>query len=275
MTLSRASTSDVVLVTSLAYLAFDICCEWEGFASCPKPIHHWLLVSYGLLGSSRIAVSVANSLTVGEVGSFLVNSRQKGTTLKMLFSLIWLGLVPLFIAWSGLGTIWTWQVLTVAPRCMPTGMHLAFLMIWQVLSYAWIIVYLGLGTVAFLLERRVRLAEADLQDLEDPDVVQRWGHVSRLDGYTSLPARMTGGGLAPAQIKALGGTSNYGDNLDLVLEDCPICLNPVCVGDTIRQLGGCKHAFHRSCLDLWLLRSRECPMCKCRVLANQPDVGSI
>jgi len=30
------------------------------------------------------------------------------------------------------------QVMTEAPHCMPSGMHLAFLLIWQVLSYAWI-----------------------------------------------------------------------------------------------------------------------------------------
>jgi len=262
--MQQVATSDIVLVTSLAYLAFDICCEWNGFSGCPKPIHHWLLVSYGLLATSRVVISIASSMQSSEAGSFLINSRQKGTTLKLLFSLIWFGFVPLFTMWSGLGSIWTWRVLTEAPNCMPSGMHLVFLLVWQVLSYAWIFVYSGLGAVACLLERRLQRAESDLRDLEDPDVVRRWGHVGQLDGYTSLPAMMKGGGMTPVQIKALGGASTCGED-DLLGEDCPICLNSICAGDTIRTLGNCSHVFHRSCVDLWLLRSVECPMCKCHV----------
>lgn len=264
--MQHLATSDIVLVLSLGYLAFDICCEWEGFASCPKPIHHWLVVSYGLLAASRAVVSVASSMQTGESGNFLINSRQKGTTLKFLFSFMWLCIIPLFAVWSVLGSVWTYEVLSESPQCMPSGMHLAFLLIWQVLSYAWIFVYSGLGAVGCMLERRLRRAEADLRDIEDPDLVRRWGNVGRLDGYTALPAQMKGGALTPAEIKALGGVETHGED-GAHDEDCPICLNSICAGDTIRQLGTCKHVFHRSCIDLWLLRSAECPMCKCRATA--------
>jgi len=270
MAAQQVATSDIVLVVSLAYLAFDICLEWDGFSSCPKPIHHWLLVSYGLLATSRAVVSIAAASQTPESGSFLINYRQKGSMAKFLFSFMWLIIVPVFAMWSVLGSVWTWQLLSESPQCMPSGMHLAFLLIWQALSYAWIFVYSGLGAMACSLERRVRRVEADLHDLEDADTVQRWGHAGRLEGYTSLPSTMNGGCLTPGQIKRLSGASicSEGEAAD---QDCPICLTSICCGESVRQLTGCKHVFHRSCVDLWLLRSADCPMCKQRVVVNGPQ----
>jgi len=269
MVAQQVATSDIVLVVTLTYLAFDICCEWEGFASCPKPIHKWLLVSYLLVVMTRIVVSIAAASQTPESGSFLINFRQKGTMSKFLFSLVWLVLVPLFAMWTALGSLWTWELLSESPQCMPSGMHLASLLVCQVLSYAWIFVYSGLGALACSLERRLRRAETDLQDLQDADVMQRWGDVGRLDGYTSLPATMKGGCLSPGQIKQLSGASIRSEG-EATEEDCPICLTSICCGDSVRQLTGCKHVFHRACVDLWLLRSSECPMCKQRVVVNDP-----
>jgi hypothetical protein len=35
--------------------------------------------------------------------------------------------------------------------------------------------------------------------------------------------------------------------------------------DICRELPGCGHVFHESCIDLWLLRRGDCPLCKHRV----------
>merc|ERR1719152_70395 len=43
---------------------------------------------------------------------------------------------------------------------------------------------------------------------------------------------------------------------------CPICLSDFAASDNIRQLPGCGHCFHQSCVDLWLIRRPDCPMCK-------------
>jgi len=42
-------------------MCIDIQYEWDGFASCRRPIHKWLLLSYSLVVMSRL-VHVAGAL---------------------------------------------------------------------------------------------------------------------------------------------------------------------------------------------------------------------
>ena len=44
-------------------------------------------------------------------------------------------------------------------------------------------------------------------------------------------------------------------------DPCSICLEVMCRGDSVLQLG-CDHLFHASCLLKWLGRSASCPLCK-------------
>jgi len=48
-------------------------------------------------------------------------------------------------------------------------------------------------------------------------------------------------------------------------DTCAICLEGYKDGDTLRILP-CKHEFHKSCIDPWLLTHRTCPMCKSNIL---------
>ncbi|VBB27776.1 unnamed protein product [Acanthocheilonema viteae] len=47
--------------------------------------------------------------------------------------------------------------------------------------------------------------------------------------------------------------------------DCPVCIDPYRAGDIIRSLP-CRHIFHKTCVDPWLLEHRTCPMCKNDIL---------
>lgn len=264
----QVSSPNVVLFLALSYLCFDLVADWDGYGRCPKPVHKWLLSSYVLLALLLAVGLLATMLSSGQAGHFLLNARPKGAVMKLMFSATWLVLVPLFTAWSALGTVWAWDVVTRAPDCVPSNMHLAFLVVWQVVSWAWIIFYAGMGAMSLLAERRVRRAEQDLRDLEDPDVVARWGHIGTLEGYTSLPAQMAKDGLTPVQIRGLPGVVARTGTEGCSEEDCPICLNCITEGEVVRELHGCCHVFHRACIDLWLLRSAECPLCKQSVLAG-------
>jgi len=271
-TSQKVNTSDLVLVISLAYLSTDLICEWEAFQGCVKPVHAWLLVSYGLVLLSRL-VYMVGSLVSTQAEDFLLNLRQKSTTTRLMFSLTWLVIVPLSTVWTVVGSMWIYDVLTRSPQCLPDGMHLWFFGIWQVVSYAWILIYCGLGGLAMLLERRLRKAEVDLRSLEDADVVSRWGNVASLDGYTSLPATLSGGGLTPLAIQGLPGVYMCAEEESWMREDCPICLTNPKAGDCVRRLAACGHTFHRSCVDLWLLRSADCPLCK-RKVTSSPEASS-
>ncbi|XP_038881295.1 RING-H2 finger protein ATL79-like [Benincasa hispida] len=45
--------------------------------------------------------------------------------------------------------------------------------------------------------------------------------------------------------------------------NCVICLAEFKHGDELRVLPNCKHAFHKGCIDQWLLlRSLLCPLCR-------------
>uniref|UniRef100_A0ACD5UVD8 Uncharacterized protein n=1 Tax=Avena sativa TaxID=4498 RepID=A0ACD5UVD8_AVESA len=43
---------------------------------------------------------------------------------------------------------------------------------------------------------------------------------------------------------------------------CPICLDEFQAGEIVRGLPTCRHVFHLPCIDRWLLRNPECPMCR-------------
>lgn len=263
--MAQVGLNDAVLIISLLYLSADIHFEWEGFSSCRRPIHLWLLVSYGLIVVSRLVYVAGSVFSTAQEGEFLLNLREKSPTLRLLISLTWLVILPSFAVWSAVGTAWIWDVRRHTPQCLQDGVHLWFLVIWQVLSYLWIIIHCGLGALAWFLERRVQRVEGDLRQLEDADVLTRWGQVSRLQGYASLAGGGLGGGLSPAEIAALPGAAVASESSVLAGEECPICLHTLRPEDVVRQLGACSHTFHRPCIDLWLLRRADCPLCKRQV----------
>ncbi|KAK0589399.1 hypothetical protein LWI29_013696 [Acer saccharum] len=58
--------------------------------------------------------------------------------------------------------------------------------------------------------------------------------------------------------------------------DCAVCLDNFKRGDKCRLLPLCNHSFHAKCVDEWLLKNPNCPIC--RSIANSSrfsDVGSV
>ncbi|OAY53972.1 RING-H2 finger protein ATL1 [Manihot esculenta] len=47
--------------------------------------------------------------------------------------------------------------------------------------------------------------------------------------------------------------------------ECAVCLSAFEEGEEIRQLLGCNHYFHASCIDMWLFSHSDCPLCRSRV----------
>ncbi|EPS59994.1 hypothetical protein M569_14811, partial [Genlisea aurea] len=44
--------------------------------------------------------------------------------------------------------------------------------------------------------------------------------------------------------------------------DCAVCLEGFKEGEKCRLLPSCKHSFHVDCVDVWLSKSSQCPVCR-------------
>lgn len=264
----KDSLNDIVLLAALAYSAMDLAVQWTQFGSCHWPINKWLMVSYATVIALRVSGFVGTLHAEADEGkNFLLNLRQQGTGLRTLVSLTWCAALPFFALWTMLGTVALRDVLTETPECFPPGTSAWFIIFWQFLSYAWVGVHGALGLVAWVLERRVRNAEERLHELEDSEVLARWGTVSNLSGYRALPWKeQEAPGLSPAEIRSLPSSIAGVEDVEDGAE-CSICLCGVLPGEQVRTLGGCGHRYHSSCLDLWLLRCSDCPLCKREVKA--------
>jgi len=177
----------------------------------------------------------------------------------------WAVALPFFVAWTLLGSAWIWDVTQHTPGCVPNTEQLYFAAFWLLLCYAWILIHCGVGGVAWVLERRVRRAERDLREVEDEDVRSRWGEVSQLSGYRALSGGNSGAearGLSPTEIQSLACETFTCGGGECSHDECSICLCTFERGDVVRRLPSCGHTFHRPCIDLWLLRRADCPLCK-------------
>ncbi|KAK1292773.1 hypothetical protein QJS10_CPB17g00122 [Acorus calamus] len=77
-----------------------------------------------------------------------------------------------------------------------------------------------------------------------------------------------GSGLSRADLKRIpcfsfrGGGDRAGSD-----SGCAVCLEGFKKGDRCRVLPGCRHCFHKGCVDKWLVKTRACPLCR-RVLST-------
>lgn len=273
--------NDAVLLISLSYSCIDLLLEWDSFVGCHRPIHQWLLVSYGSVIAFRLMHVVGSRSSTSQeqltldgnnnVGAdFLLNLRHKGAMPRMLAFFTWLLALPFFSLWTFVGTKWFWDVMQKSPQCMPSEAQMWFSGFWLALCYIWIVIHVALGAVAFILERRVQLAEGNIMAVTDADTLARWGQIGRLAGFRDLEGP-TATGMTPAEIHALPLISATASDVERDSEscECSICINIFEEGEKLRCLPGCGHTFHRTCIDLWLLRSTDCPLCKRNVRGDR------
>ena len=51
-------------------------------------------------------------------------------------------------------------------------------------------------------------------------------------------------------------------NIKTAAKECIICVESLCVGQTVLQLPTCAHVFHETCAMLWLKHHNSCPYCR-------------
>ncbi|KAF7063196.1 hypothetical protein CFC21_069717 [Triticum aestivum] len=86
--------------------------------------------------------------------------------------------------------------------------------------------------------------------------------------YSSAARRRDEGQMAAAE--GLADGDQPPDDTD-THTTCVVCLAEYADGDELRRLPGCKHAFHRLCVDEWLRRRPSCPLCRTSLPAGTTD----
>ncbi len=67
--------------------------------------------------------------------------------------------------------------------------------------------------------------------------------------------------------KFIGKSSKIKKNDPLINnENCFVCFEPYSEGEHKRELPHCKHFFHKKCIDKWLKKKAQCPICRDNVL---------
>lgn len=270
--ISRVGYNDAVLFVSIVYSSFDVLCKWGDYHACSKPIQWQLILSYMFVLIFRLSHFLGQH-HAEEGEDFLLNFRHTKPIPRLLVTMTWAFTLPMFALWTALGTFWLYDIFHKTPECLPLGTQPWFLVFWQVLSYLWIVVHMVFCGIACDYERRIRLAESDVRDLmleDDGDILTRWGRMTDFGSYGAVPW-LKQRGLSATEVKKLPCSTHRGGAIE-----CSICLNDINEGDSERKLTRCGHTFHKSCIDLWVLRCADCPLCKTDVKGvESPSLGVV
>jgi len=248
----RIDVNDFILAALLFYLCADMRRNWEAFSSCGQPVCYWLLGTYAFIALMRVAHLAGSAPTFYEIDGLLPHGS--------LGHLTW----PLLVAWTVAGSLWTWSGRAQSKFCLAEPRHFFLVVSLIVASWTWLIFYAWVSFMAGQRKQHIDRMKYNIRAVEDDDMRLRWGNMSEMPQEVAL-GRLSQG-LTAAEIAALSSkivpasATTRGQNAD-----CPICLCALRPGDSVRPLGACGHTFHRACIDLWLLRRAECPLCKASV----------
>jgi hypothetical protein len=234
-------------------------------ADCMVSMQKWLLVSYVNVALFRLAHKIGQKHSnAGK--KFIFSFRQPSRILQGVVLSIWVFLVPFFAVWTVLGTFWFCSALNRTDNCTSSLTPTLMVIVWQGLSYLGIMLYGAIFIVSTVIEIRLRTQEQDLRMVETEESVSWWGRLSVDIGESDISImHKSNAGLKPQQIQQLPEVvmTSCDEASDETL--CAICISDFAPGEKVRCLPPCGHRFHKACVDIWLLRQAECPMCKMKV----------
>lgn len=173
---------------------------------------------------------------------------------KMAFTSTWAVLLPFHSAWTVLGMCWLAEMLHNTPDCLSENSLVTptFCALSQVLCGIGAFAYVVFVVLLWDVQKCRHANTLAIRAVEDDDLVHRWG---RQKPAASMELC---GGLTPEELRDL---PRHAVSCNDSGQRCVICLSDMMEDDHARSLPGCGHVFHRACIDLWLLRSTNCPLC--------------
>jgi len=244
----RLSCNDAFLFGALGYSAVILFLKWGAYAKCSKPLHVYLLVDYVIIALLRGAQLMTQWVADG------TDFQQKCVEFVKVGILY-----TFFISWTVVGTVWFIH----SSDCFSEDNQYWTLVFWLSLCYVWIAVYLCLLTLQYMLR-------------SDP----QFNHIGVFGGRRQmLPALLLlrlqdmpinpNQGLPPNQISAIAFCDPPSPASGV--DTCSICIDHFKKDELCKKLPGCPHYFHAQCIDSWLTRKSDCPVCRTPVIVN-PDV---
>jgi hypothetical protein len=93
--------------------------------------------------------------------------------------------------------------------------------------------------------------------------------LASLSGFTRLRATRHSDiclgkikGSPPPYVSIMNDDTELFDLFGEAEQGCTICLEPMEEGSRVRSIVSCQHTFHAGCLEKWIGRKAECPLCR-------------
>lgn len=237
---------DFVLITTMAYLIYDVVDHSNDYSTCAKPINLWLLAVYVTLLLLKFSINI------------VLSSDRLGLVKCCRLTLV-CGLIPFLVEWTIQGTIWYLDISNNTPDCIPSDRLPPLIIWWIFVCYAVIIILFAILIYEICCMIKKRRVRALIQNYLNSDNPQR-----DIEYFNSLIER---GDLSPDEIplsknefKELDCRSFH--NITFIDYQCSICCENLKNEEHIIKMFVCGHLFHNNCLEQWLYRKPLCPNCK-------------
>eukprot|EP01006_Ploeotia_vitrea_P040379 TRINITY_DN66423_c0_g1_i1.p1 TRINITY_DN66423_c0_g1~~TRINITY_DN66423_c0_g1_i1.p1 ORF type:complete len:254 (+),score=110.12 TRINITY_DN66423_c0_g1_i1:313-1074(+) len=239
--------NDSLLFSLLAFSIATLVVRWDTFSECSAPLPLFLLVDYATIALFRVA-------------HLLVKwAADQPQWLRRALYIFKVGVVyTFFVAWTIVGSVWLDQ----SGDCLPEKNQYWTFVVWLVLCYLWSALYLCVIV---------------LQRMLVPDHVNGAGAGAGAGGagaqfMVNAPFPLSlihldeQLGLPEDQIQVI---RPYPAPVDKLSDDiCAICLEGYCRDQPCKKLPNCTHSFHAHCIDNWLRRKSDCPICRTPVVVH-------
>lgn len=219
----------IACTVSAAFLSM----YWDRCSGCDRPLRWWLLIQ-ALLQAVQVPVRLVTLVTVRSV--YRAEGDLEATMISLTASSAWFASKTsslVLYGWFILGFVW-WVHSTDCEGCSGLGVLTGGIMVLSATRAA-------VTLVAFTM----MFPQTDQDfDAQEP---------SKIEGATQQQINS----LLLARFPLVPDREAW---LDAGEPSCAVCITDFSAGELLRQLP-CRHAFHKCCIDKWLLRNKRCPLC--------------